>query len=643
MPTVAKVALVTSLPQLDRLFDYEIPMELRDSVRPGSRVRVPFGKSTIPFEGFVFEVTDSSAHKGSLAQLLGVIGVNPALPAELLELVQKLALRSASGLGEILKLAVPANMPRSVSSHNSDQSNPLPKIPILSSSTVDATRIASLSTNGSRHAVLTKPGEVDIKIENESRQFPSWVVEFCLIAVSNLRAKKSTLLLVPDYREQSVLLLALDFLKLRDFTANYSQKQTKSKVFQAYLRALDDVPRIVVGSRAAMFAPAHNLGTIAVFDESDPSFTDQSSPYLIARDVLLLRQSIQECAIVFSAHSRSTDIQRLVETGYLTESNQVFAKPKVSISEQGFRVDSNAFRAIKQGLASGSVLVQVAAKGDSSALFCKACDSRSICAECSGPIWIDNNRLRKCRWCNGLSQEIRCGCGGDSFTAGRAGSTRTSAELGRAFPGVRVVESTGESRTVSLSAGKALVIATAGSEPLVPGGYSAVVILDGNVSLSRQSLRATEDAIRQWSNAISRLGSQGEAVLVGVDGDLAQQFALWRLTDLASKELFARKELNLPPTVRLGSVSGSFEKLTELAASMSSVRDLEAIGPAPYSKGGAYDEWRLIFKYPYSAAIEVAKYLSFETSRISLGKVSVSKAGRNTRLLKVRMNDAEVI
>lgn len=643
MPKVAKVALVSSLPQLDRFFDYEIPLELRDSVRPGSRVRVPFGKSTRTFEGFVLEVTDSTTHMGALAQLLGVIGVNPAIPAELLDLVQKLSLRSASGLGEILKLAVPANMPRSVLSHNLYKSNPLPDIPILSSSSVDTARIASLSTNGSRHAVLTKPGEVDIKVDNESRLFPSWVVEFCLLAASNLRAKKSTLLLVPDYREQSILLLALEFLKLTDFTANYSQEQTKSRVFQAYLRALDDVPRIIVGSRAAMFAPAYNLGTIAVFDESDPSFTDQSSPYLNARDVLLLRQSIQECAIVFSAHSRSTDIQRLVETGYLTESNQVFAKPKVSTSEQGFRVDSNAFRAIKQGLASGPVLVQVAAKGDSSALFCKACDSRAMCSNCSGPIWIDNNRLRRCRWCNGLSQEIRCRCGGNSFTAGRAGSTRTSAELGRAFPGTKVVESTGESRTVSLGAGKALVIATAGAEPFVPGGYAAVVILDGNVSLSRQSLRATEDAIRQWSNAVSRLGSKGEAVLVGVAGDLAQQFALWQLTDIASKELSTRKELNLPPTVRLGSVSGSFEKLTELAASMSAVRDLEAIGPAPFTKGRVFDEWRLVFKYPYSAVMEVARFLSIETSRISLGKVSVSKSGRNTRLLKVRMNDAEVI
>jgi primosomal protein N' (replication factor Y) len=169
------------------------------------------------------------------------------------------------------------------------------------------------------------------------------------------------------------------------------------------------------------------------------------------------------------------------------------------------------------------------------------------------------------------------------------------------------------------------------------------VILDAAVSLSRQSLRATEDAIRLWANAVSKLSPYGEAVLVGVTGDLAQQFALWQLSAIASAELSTRRELSLPPAIRLGSVSGSIEKLTELAASIGSVAQLQVIGPAPYFKEGNSDEWRLIFKYPYAAVQDVAKILSSEVSRISAGKSFVSKTGRNTRLLKVRMNDSEVI
>ena len=214
MPTVAKVALVSSLPQLDRLFDYDVPIELQDSVKIGSRVLVPFGKSIKPLEGFVLDLVDNSTFEGTLAKVHNVVGVSPAVSAELLELVQKLSVRSASGIGEILKLAVPANMPRSILAHGAEPITSFSPLPNCSSSVIESSRTGNLTAPNSRHAVLTKPGDIDITVEKQSYQFPSWVVEFCLIAIRNLLEEKSTLLLVPDYRDQEILLAAIDALDL---------------------------------------------------------------------------------------------------------------------------------------------------------------------------------------------------------------------------------------------------------------------------------------------------------------------------------------------------------------------------------------------------------------------------------------------
>ena len=38
---VARVAFVSALPQLDRLFDYEIPAQLADAIKVGQLVTVP--------------------------------------------------------------------------------------------------------------------------------------------------------------------------------------------------------------------------------------------------------------------------------------------------------------------------------------------------------------------------------------------------------------------------------------------------------------------------------------------------------------------------------------------------------------------------------------------------------------------------
>jgi primosomal protein N' (replication factor Y) len=194
-----------------------------------------------------------------------------------------------------------------------------------------------------------------------------------------------------------------------------------------------------------------------------------------------------------------------------------------------------------------------------------------------------------------------------------------------------------------VSPGKNLVIATAGAEPYIDGGYQAVVLLDAQTLLSKQNLRATEDAVRLWSNAVSKLSIGGDAVLVGVSGMLSQMFCLWQQVEIAAHELTSRKELMLPPALRLGSVAGSQSMLMDLAESLAIFKKVKALGPAPYSKGHDPSEWRLIIKYNYSDTVEVAKHLRGESIRLSRGKSVVASSGRAVRALKIRMSDGDVI
>jgi primosomal protein N' (replication factor Y) len=194
-----------------------------------------------------------------------------------------------------------------------------------------------------------------------------------------------------------------------------------------------------------------------------------------------------------------------------------------------------------------------------------------------------------------------------------------------------------------VSAGKNLVIATAGAEPFVVGGYQAVVILDAQATLARQNLRASEEAVRLWSNAVSKLAIDGEAVLVGVAGSLAQKFCLWQQVEIAAEELTSRRELLLPPALRLGSIAGSHAMLVELATSLSASALVTVFGPAPQAKGSDPSEWRLIIKYNYSDTLEVAKLLKGEAIRLSRGKAAVAASGRAVRALKIRMSDGDVI
>lgn len=640
MQKIAKLAIQSNLPQLDRLFDYLVPDHLSESMSIGSRVRVMFGRSKKPLDAYVVELAAHSEFAGRLSEVLDVIGPPRTLTQNVFKLCQQLADRSATTLGEVLKLAIPAHMPQAFSAHITKPertTNYTGDPPYLDS------QLAETMAPGSRSFVLAEPRVAEAEMTISEEALPLWVANFVSLARQNLLLTRSTLILVPDYREHEILIGALALEGLGAHVADYSQDQPKSKQYKSFLMALEDQPCIIVGSRSAAFAPAFNLGSILVFDEADRSYADQSAPYLHSRDVALVRQSIENCAIVFSSHSMSCDMKRLLETKFLVDRSRPFAAPRVSNSEPGLRVDSHAYSAIKTGLESGPVLVQVASLGESTSMYCKSCDEPARCGQCQGPLWVDSSGSNKCRWCNSFQLDYRCSCGGQALVLGRAGATRTAAELGRAFPAARVVESTGQGRMVSVARGRTLVVATAGAEPYVPGGYAAVVLLDAKVALSRQNLRAQEDAVRLWSNAIAKAALKAPAVLVGVSGELSQLFSLWNHDKISEIEYRARQELSLPPALRMGSITAELSMLNEISESLASESSVIRIGPAPLEISATGQLWRLIIKYQYGIGQELAKTLKAEVARVSAGKSRTSKTGRSARAITVKMNDSEVV
>jgi primosomal protein N' len=105
--TVARVAIDSPLPNLDRLFDYVIPPELAQIANVGSRVRVPFGRSKKMLDGFVVEIIKESEFAGKLASIAEIVSTVPVLPQTSYAFLRAIADRQACAIGDLLKLAVP--------------------------------------------------------------------------------------------------------------------------------------------------------------------------------------------------------------------------------------------------------------------------------------------------------------------------------------------------------------------------------------------------------------------------------------------------------------------------------------------------------------------------------------------------------
>lgn len=623
---VARVAFVSALPQLDRLFDYEIPAQLADGIEVGQLVTVPFGRSAKTREGFVIETGTASNFAGELSEITSIVSSRVLLAPKIISLCQALATRQALSLGELLKSACPDRMVRVDKSWAANESQ------------------AGVSENHPHEALTdlqlislsVMPGVVTHNGVTESR----WLHEIERLSHQMLRSHKSVIICVPDFRDVDRLKLVFAQLGLSEFVNTYATGATKSEQYARHLRALDSKPQIVLGSRTSLYAPLTNLGAIVVWDEGDEGHQDESSPYLHSRDVALVRQTIEDCKLVFMHHSKSTFIKRLENIGYLQPISEIQARPHVSYSSDGFRVDSLAHRVIKDGLKAGAVLVQVASKGSSTSISCSDCGTRSSCTFCNGPLWENSKQQVLCRVCSGFNLLVRCrNCSSSKTKRGRAGASRTLQEFGKSFPGVRLIESTGETELSFLDNEPALVVSTSGAEPICDSGYAAAVILDADLELSRDQLDATEQAIRKWANSLSLLAQGGKAAIIGVSAELGQALSLWQVDELAAKLLQERVELGFPPAARLVSISGSRDDLQPVKTALEQIDGARILGISALE--GSSDS-RLLATYPYSAGPAVAKLLRNAALAPALTK-RFTKSGRIQRPLTIKMDDAKVL
>ena len=609
----ARVALESPLPQLDRLFDYEIPEGLEVAI--GCRVVVPFGNGQK--HGFVVEITDKTDWVGKVALLTEVVSPLSALTPDVYAICRAVADRQATSFGDVVGSAIPVRAVRAEKAWLAAQPEP-EKHPVPF---VQAPDLAHLA------ARIVEPRE------------NKWLYELLGAASAQPRLGLSAIVALPDFRDIHRFLDLANEIGLGDFIIDYSQ-EGRTQTYEAFLRALRQEPSIVVGSRNALYAPVR-AGALLIWDDGDQSHQDQQSPYASSREIALIRQRITGASLCFFSHARSVEVQRLVEIGYLTDSSSDFAKPHLSISEGDFRVDSAAWLAIRDGLKVGPVLVQVSSVGVAKSLYCKNCASRAMCSACNGPLWINQRGETKCRWCNAFALGATCkACGNSEFRFGKPGATRTVAEFGKSFPGVKVTEVTAEQAKQTIDGKPQIVVATPGIEPVCATGYAAVVILDAQDALARDTLKATEDAIRSWANAISLMAPSGRAVIVGVLGELATSIGLWQLRELISAELAERGALLFPPAVRVLSATGSPENIATVRAALNNFEGAQVLGESPSENG----EVRLLARFSFSSGVAITGVVRELQLKLASGQKRYNaKSGRAQRPVTFKLDDPQVL
>jgi len=545
MSRFARVVIDSDLLQLDREFDFIIPAQLEEEVRFGQRVSFLLGRAKKEQSGFVIDILDESAF--ATTELVSITSTIPVLTEDLFHFCKAVSLRQCVALGEILKAAIPDHMPRSGATESSAPKKIEQLEPLITLDTPLTKRSAVLS------AARTLPAF--------ESNYPDWALLFLYQAHQALIQNKSAILIAPETSDIKLLIELAQNLGLEDYLVEMGPGAKKSVRFKAFHKSIANSVSLVIGTRSAIYAPVKELGLIALFDDLDESLREQGSPFTHARELALMRAG-ENVQLLFAANYRSVEIQRLVSIGYLSDHSVKLSPPRISFTEPGARVDETAFRLIRERLQFGPVLILMPRKGSSAAVFCSGCDEKIKCARCGGWIWEPTASRFECRICKVATQSCAA-CKGVNFRKGRTGSSRTVSELGRAFPQVLISEATADKQPSNLKQINQIIVATPGAAPRVTKGYAGVVVLDSDVWLSMQSMRAELNAIRDWQEAIELMAPDGRALIAGLGSALGIPLSLQQHRELASQALKELKLLRLPPVVRVCLISGSAPTIEE--------------------------------------------------------------------------------
>ena len=344
--------------RVDKIFDYLVPNDLRNSIKVGLRVVVPFGRMEL--DGFIVTIYDNYSNKDTLKSIIEIIDSEIVLNDELLLLGKEMQKMTLSPLISCYQVMLPKALK---AKHGKKMSikydifyrlNPNKDIVVSSSSQQkivemlkekekiirkDLLEISSSSLNTllKNEIIIEEKMEhyrlnysnynfikkeltseqqkvVDEVIANDSNNYLLYGVTgsgktevYMEIIDFYLKRGKTCIVLVPEISLTPQMVQRFSE-RFGDMIAAIHSGLSDGEKYDEWRRIVRGEASIVIGARSAIFAPLQNIGVIIMDEEHSESYKQSdSNPRYHARDIAFLRAKTHHCSIIFGSATPSLE------------------------------------------------------------------------------------------------------------------------------------------------------------------------------------------------------------------------------------------------------------------------------------------------------------------------------------------------
>jgi len=347
---------------IDKTFVYNVPSNLRSSIKIGIRVKVPFGKLVL--EGFVMKISaDTDYDNSKIKNIISITDSEPVLNKEMLLLGKYMSDNLLCSLVSSYQVMLPKALKAEVNSNikikydkyltriksieeideyiknckYESQINLLCKlkegdilIKNMSSSintiikhglaeiTYEEVKRYSYSGNSNYKKVSLTSEQSKVANEvissfNKSETFLLYGVTgsgktevYMNIIEEALNVGKSAIMLVPEI-SLTPQIVGKFMSRFGDVIAVLHSKLSDTERYDEYRKISSGEAKIVIGTRSAIFVPFNDIGVIIIDEEHTSSYKQENNPRYNAKDIAMWRSNYHKCPVLLGSATPSLE------------------------------------------------------------------------------------------------------------------------------------------------------------------------------------------------------------------------------------------------------------------------------------------------------------------------------------------------
>lgn len=597
----AEIIINRLSPKLDKIYHYSIPEGLKQNVKIGLQVLVPFGKSKSV--GYVVGFVETSDVKG-IKEILEVLSPYPLFSEASVELAKWMANYYNCYIMTALKVVMPpATTKIEKRALKVKLRKPLyketlnPKSEFLNKSQIiNPKRFQFELTPEQETALGSIKNDIDSGKFSVSLLFGitgSGKTEVYIRAADHvIGSGGSAIILVPEVGLTPQIIERASEHFGDKLSVYYSDMQDKERE-RVWTEVSEGQNRVVLGTRSALFLPVKDLKLIVIDEEYENTYKSDQSPRYHAREVAMHMAKQAKAPVVLGSATPSIETYYHAKCGefkLLELPKRIDNKPLPPVTVVDMRDEIKAknynvlSRKLRKEIKSAyqrkeQAILFINRRGYFSFVMCRACGHTIECPKCSiSLIYYMNDKKLRCNHC-GYSSEapIICPkCQSSQIKYFGGGTQRIEQEVAGIIPQARIlrldrdtVRKKGSYEAIirSFISGSAdvLIGTQMVTKGLDIGSVTLVGVVAADIGLNIPDFRAAEHTFQLITQVAGRAGRHNLAGQVVVQTYNPENYAIKFASDhnydgFYDEEIENRKELGYPPFGDLINIIISGEK-----------------------------------------------------------------------------------